>query len=155
MNIRIIKRMFMKRKLKDVFSIEFYNQWSSFSPKPMNWRDFTWILFRTETNCYSRYFEIELGILGLVFTFNIWRKTFEEREKELNEWLKQFNLKDKTNAKTFEIDIREILSNVVTVEADTLEEAILRAETGYETKEKGYTLDSTDFFSVEYIPMDD
>ncbi len=76
------------KRLSDRFSISFYSDWDSFSFAPMNWRDFTFIFLRVETNSYSNILEIEFSLLGLNLRFNIWRDTEEERKKETDEFFK-------------------------------------------------------------------
>lgn len=74
----------IKRKIKcgmcgnvreeSIFGFDFYSQWDSFKFwEKMNWRDFTVINLRFETNSYSKYLELEIAILGLNFNFDIYR----------------------------------------------------------------------------------
>ena len=56
---------------------EWICQWDSFIFwHKMNWRNLTFINLTIETNCYSKYFELEFIILGLGFTFD-WHRPFE------------------------------------------------------------------------------
>ena len=73
-----IKQFIEAGRNPDKYSFSFHSDWDSFSLKPMNWRDFefidfSFIRFRVETNCYSRYFEFNFALLGFHFDFDFYR----------------------------------------------------------------------------------
>ena len=84
------------RFLFDKISIQFGSDWNSFIFwKPMNWRNFTIFHLSFETNCYSRYFELSITILGLHLTFNIWRESPSKRKRKIDEFIKKIKESNK------------------------------------------------------------
>ena len=54
--------------------INFHHDWDSFMFwQPMNWRNFTWFKIHTETNNYSKYFELHITVLGFHFELDWFR----------------------------------------------------------------------------------
>ena len=67
----------MREHYKSPVSIRFWHDWDSFifwGKHQINWRNFTLIEIAFETNCYSNYLEINIGILGFHFEFEWCRK---------------------------------------------------------------------------------
>lgn len=75
----------------------FHHDWDSFMFwKPLNWRNFTIIHLSIETNDYSKYLELEFGILGLNFNFDIYRKHYETKcSKCFKNYLESITIKYK------------------------------------------------------------
>ena len=72
-------------KLTKNSEIYFRHDWDSlFFWQEVNWRDFTFIHFSMETNCYSKNLEVNLAILGLHLNF-YWYKDHKKYEEELQD----------------------------------------------------------------------
>ena len=62
-------------KFKHRFGFSFYHDWDSFIFwHRVNWRNFTFIYLYLETNNYSKWLEFNFALLGLHFSFDIYRK---------------------------------------------------------------------------------
>lgn len=82
------------------FFVAFYQQWSSFlHPLSGNWLDFTVIKLQGEYARYSGRWELEIGIVGLQWTFTyVFDQSFNEEMSDLKSRI-EADLKGRTGAK--------------------------------------------------------
>lgn len=67
------------------FFVSFYEQWSAFlSLRTQNWIDFTFVRLQGEVALYSGRVELEIGILGLLWTFTyVYDQSFNEELRDM------------------------------------------------------------------------
>lgn len=81
------------------FFVQFYEQWSSFlKAGRQNWLDFTVIKLQGEYAAYSGRWELEVGILGLQWTFTyVFDESFNDEMSDLKSRI-ETDLKGRTGA---------------------------------------------------------